>query len=780
MIGVGFDVTERQEADSARRASEARYRLVVESAKEVIFQLDSELRWSLLNSAWVEIFGFELDESLGRRVTDFVHPMDRDRVARDLRALSAGELSSLENEVRFLSKTGDVIWMDALARRVVDDPGEPGAADSIVGTLSNITERRLAEEQLLATTSLQDAILNGANYSILSWRSDGTIQLFNRAAEKLLGYQAREVVDRANPLLFHDAQELAQRSQQIAESRGLIVAPGLDVLTALARDGGVDEHEWTYIRRNGSRFPVRLSVTALRGPEREVVGYVAFGYDLTDTRRVERLKNEFVSVVSHELRTPLTSIRGALGLLAGGVAGVLPENAANMIGIAQKNSERLVLLINDILDVEKIESGKMRFDLAPVPLGQLLQSAVDANQPYAESLGVSILVEARDADLARMTVTGDEARLMQVLANLLSNASKFTPEGGVVRLRLERTTNHPVGEWARILVQDTGPGVPESFVSSLFEKFAQADASSTRRQGGTGLGLAIARAIVDKHGGQIGYLPPDPERGRAGATFFFDLPVYPGDAGEKADVPVADDRPTILICEDDGEVAQLISMILDHGGFRTERVYGVAQARAALARKRYAAMTLDLLLPDGDGFELLRHLRAEASTRDLPVVVVSTERKTADQLSVFALGVVDWLHKPIDAPRLLEAVGRLSRPPHGIPRILHVEDDRDVRQVTEAIVGNAGFVVPASSLREARTQLMTSHFDLVILDIALPDGSGLDLVPLLNGAAPPIPVILFSAREPFEHEAVDVSAALVKSRTSNEALLETIEGLLNS
>lgn len=259
----------------------------------------------------------------------------------------------------------------------------------------------------------------------------------------------------------------------------------------------------------------------------QIGGIIMLTEVITDRVRANRIKNEFVSVVSHELRTPLTSIRGALGLLAGGVAGELPKSAQQMVDIAHKNSDRLLLLINDILDIEKIESGKMRFEMKPILADDLLRCAVDANLDYARTLGVQL--ELALDDIYGVFVQGDENRLQQVLSNLLSNACKFTPVGGTVCLKAKIVEENR-GQQLQIAVSDEGPGVPAEFVPRLFEKFAQADASSTRKQGGTGLGLAIARAIAEKHGGSIEYVPPTPEV--SGACFCFTLPAVRDDLGQ--------------------------------------------------------------------------------------------------------------------------------------------------------------------------------------------------------------------------------------------------------
>ena len=255
--------------------------------------------------------------------------------------------------------------------------------------------------------------------------------------------------------------------------------------------------------------------------------------DLTELRRAEKLKDEFVSVVSHELRTPLTALRGSLGLLDNQVAGVLPDKARAMVQLALKNAERLNLLINDLLDIEKIESGPLRFEMAEIELEKLLRSAIELNANYALPLGVQLELEPLPPALRATRVWGDGDRLMQVLSNLLSNAAKWTPKGTTVKLRAQiAPASTPANPRVLLEVQDAGPGVPTEFEPHIFERFSQADSSATREKGGTGLGLAISQAIIAKHGSVIFYRAPDAAVGRVGATFGFELMTNFGNNAE--------------------------------------------------------------------------------------------------------------------------------------------------------------------------------------------------------------------------------------------------------
>ncbi|WP_052351643.1 response regulator [Deinococcus pimensis] len=486
--------------------------------------------------------------------------------------------------------------------------------------------------------------------------------------------------------------------------------------------------------------------------------------DITERKRVERLKNEFVSTVSHELRTPLTSIRGSLSLIASGMLGELQPRGKKLVEIALSNSERLVRLINDILDIEKIESGRLEFQVETLSLPDLLSGAVDDNRGFAQGYGVDLELAP---DLPRVSVRGDRDRLTQVLTNLVSNAVKFTPGGTGVTVGATLS-----GGVARVTVRDRGPGVPAEFRSRIFERFAQADSGDTRQQGGTGLGLSISRAIVERHGGTVGF-EDHPE---GGTVFFFTLPATP----EEAAPGPAPAGPAVLVCEDDQDVGALLGMILEQGGLRVDVVHSAEEAERRLAAQTYDALILDLLLPGKDGLTLLRELRQDPRTADLPVVVVSARADEERRLANGdAISVVDWIDKPIDRSRLLRALDFARRSSQGgMPRVLHVEDDPDLGHVVSELLAGTAETRHAGSLAEARARLRETHYDLVLLDVSLPDGNGLDLVGDLGREHPPVPVLVFSAAELTRPGVERVTAALIKSRTSNEELLGTIRSLI--
>jgi PAS domain S-box-containing protein len=372
---------------------------------------------------------------------------------------------------------------------------------------------RLKSAHLSKSLALNAGIISSSAHLVIAIDPEYRIMIFNRAAENALGYAATEVVGKRAIPLFMDAHELEERARTLSLEIGETIPVGPQIFTRIPLLRGHETREWTFVRKNGARFPVSVIITPLRDAESNVTGYLGVIEDVTARKEVERMKSEFTAVVSHELRTPLTSIRGSLGLILGALSASLPEKVKDLLEIAQHNCERLVLLVNDILDLEKFTAGQMRFDTQIVPLAPLVRQAVGANEGYAAKFEVRIELDVVDTG-AQVSVDPD--RFIQVMSNLLSNASKYSPPGGTVRVRAE-----PAGERVRVSVRDDGPGIPEEFRARIFEKFSQADSSATREKGGTGLGLHISQRFIERMHGSIGF---ESEHGR-GATFWIELPV---------------------------------------------------------------------------------------------------------------------------------------------------------------------------------------------------------------------------------------------------------------
>ena len=522
-------------------------------------------------------------------------------------------------------------------------------------------------------------------------------------------------------------------------------------------------------RANGQRFPMDLAVSeVVLDGERTFVGIIR---DITERKEMDRMKSEFISTVSHELRTPLTSIRGSLGLVTGGAVGKIPEKVQAMVNMAEQNTERLINLVNDILDIEKIESGTMEFQFDTIDLGNFIRDEIEANKGYADQHEVEFVLAQSEKNLF---VNGDRDRLNQVLANLLSNAAKFSPAGEKIEIAAVRYNGV-----ARVSVSDHGPGIPDEFRENIFAKFTQANSSDSRQAGGTGLGLNISKTIIKKHGGDIGFNPNQDQ----GTVFHFDLPLLDENGGTIVSLPaIVREGAQILICEDDRDIAGLLFMVLEQNGYISDIAYTAAQAETLLEKNSYDAMTLDLVLPDRDGIALFWSLREDERTRDLPVIVVSVfaDERRDELQNGEAIGIVDWLTKPIDQERLLSAVFRSLSKGNGKRRILYVEDDTDLISVVTKLLEDIADVTAALTLEQGKKMLAGHAFDIILIDLGLPDGSGADLLPLINNFdKSAIPTIIFSGLDVSSDIAAEVNAVLIKSKTSNEQLVKTIEAYIN-
>ncbi len=624
-----------------------------------------------------------------------------------------------------------------------------------LNNLNKTLESRIDERTLELETSekRQRSIVENMADGLITIDEQGLIQSFNSAACKMFGYQDNEVMGHSIKILIPESYHSKHDDY-------------------LDSDNQTDEqkilsHEIEGLRKDGSIFPMELAINEMMVSGEKIFTEVV--RDITERKQVDKMKNEFISTVSHELRTPLTSIRGSLGLLVNGMVGELPESANEMLKIASNNTERLLLLINDILDIQKIESGKMSFKFESVELKPFIEKAIVEHTEYGKQYGVTFVVSHM---LENVRVFADKARLMQVMGNLLSNAAKFSHDGDNIEISVAAHQ----GDRLRISVTDYGVGIPEDFQHKLFERFTQSDSSDTRAKGGTGLGLSISKVIVKKHGGLINFISKE----GIGSTFYIELPELIGDSISADSVITSlpnDNSACVLIVEDDPDVAALIRRMLAEAGFNSDIAYDAKQARQLLAKNKnyYRLMTLDIILPDEDGISLLTSLRKDAETQNLPVVVLSVKADEAKrELNGGALDIIDWLNKPIDDQRLVDVVSNvvaMNQP----PRVLHVEDEDDVHTVVKQMLKDKCELLWTTTVAESRKMIKQGNLDLVLLDIGLPDGSGLDLIEDIEYLDPQPQVVIFSAMDVSEEYASRVDSVLVKAETNNEKLLNVLQ-----
>ena len=505
VIATGIDVTVQRAAEDTLRESEARYRQIVEGSLGMVCMHDLDGNLLSVNKHSAESIGRTVEEMIGQPLADFI-PNDKKKALKPyLKQIStAGEAQGLLH----LCHTDGDIRIIAYRNKLIDVPGRD---KYILGFGVDISEQVRAEGRLRTLTRQSDSILESVGDGIFGIDLHGRITVVNSAALQMLGYKRAEILDKSMHELIHHTR--ADGSPYPSSE--------CPIENTLEKRNSVRISDEVFWRKDGTSFPVeyvaRPQIEAAPDGNTDngkPIGVVVAFTDTTERRALDRMKDEFISTVSHELRTPLTSLRAALGLVTGGALRSRPEKMHQMLEIALGNTDRLVRLVNDILDLERISSGKSELQLAMCSAEDLLSRAAALQQAAAAKADIRISTSAGDVQ-----VWADPDRILQTLTNLISNAIKFSPAGSEIDLTARNIDENE----AIVEVRDQGRGIPADKLENVFERFQQVDASDSRAMGGTGLGLAICRSIVTQHAGRI-WATSEPGEG---TTFHFTLPTRP-------------------------------------------------------------------------------------------------------------------------------------------------------------------------------------------------------------------------------------------------------------
>ncbi|WP_049723875.1 PAS domain S-box protein [Gilvimarinus polysaccharolyticus] len=506
------------------------------------------------------------------------------------RPASQGQVKSAERTYR--CKDGRPVRVMETIIAVRDDEG---VIEGYLSVARDITLERSQAEKLRASAERTQAILDNVADGIVLISEDGAIVSLNLAAERIFDLPAVQAEGLGVERLLSDNDESFDSLHRRGKESGGVEVKGL--------------------RMGGDEFPLELSFSEIFAEGERL--YVALMRDITDRKRVERMKNEFIATVSHELRTPLTAISGSLRLLESNALGEVPDTIKKMISVANNNSDRLLNLVNDLLDIEKLVAGKVLLKLEHLVMANLLRQIIEDNAAYAAQFDVTLRLDYSGLSLPaeRYLVHADSQRVTQILVNLISNAVKFSYAGGEVVLQLHEDQNDLV-----VSVVDNGVGISDEFRDRIFEKFSQADSSTTKDKGGTGLGLAICKEIVEQHKGSIGF---ESSKGH-GSRFYFALPctAIQGATPCRADLRV-------LQVEDDDDILQLTELLVGRAVHLTQ-VSSIKAARQALGQAQYDIILLDILLPDGSGLDLLSAIAASSSVAAEVVALTHVELNIAD------------------------------------------------------------------------------------------------------------------------------------------------------
>ncbi len=738
------EIKDRKEVVNALMASEVKQRTILETVADSIITIDDKGIIVTFNPAAEKIFGYGLSEVVGQNVSILL-PEKEQVVHKSILAKSTLQAPrSIDRDHQLFGRKKDGTHFPLAVNLA---PTKLADGDGTVGVLRDITEQKKSEQVLKQFKTTLDKTMD-----CVFMFSPETLKFFyvNAGAIEQVGYSEQELLNMTPFDIKPDFDEKLFR-----ETLEPFILGNKDVLN----------FETVHQHKDGHTVPVEIFLQYIH-PEGEAPRFVAMVRDISERQRIDRLKDQFVSTVSHELRTPLTSIRGSLGLITGGAVGELPEQVKSMLKIAENNTQRLLMLINDILDMQKIETGELTFDYSELLLMPFLEQAIKDNAAYGELYGVTFTITKAMPEVQLLT---DKHRLSQVMANLLSNAAKFSVDASDVEIAVSYHKNS-----IRISVSDYGMGIAKEFQSKLFDQFTQADSADTRKIGGTGLGLSICKATVEKLGGKISFTSSAGE----GTSFYIDLP-HRDKSREKVAHPQPEDNITwILVIEDEPDTAITIQQILLKDGIRSDIAQNLTQARELLQNNsnRYKAVTLDLMLANEESINFVQELHSKEHYSDLPVVIVSVKAEET-QSSIKDNEVTAWIQKPINHQRLLDTIRTAAK--LGLPKILHVEADIDVRNVVSVLLKGHADITNATTIGEARMHLEAGTFNLVLLDLDMPDCPGQVLLNEIDDYGTPPKVVLFTSINVEKIVKQKANAVLLKSMTSNTELLQTIIELLN-
>jgi PAS domain S-box-containing protein len=659
----------------ALQQREDRFKLLVECVRDyAIFMLDPEGHVLTWNAGAQRFKGYKADEIIGQHFSRFYPAEALASGLPDYELRVASKTGVFEDEGWRVRKDGSLFWANVVITAMRNTDGE------LIGfakVTRDLTQRRSHEEELRRSEERFRLLVEGvAEYAIFMLDPNGRVATWNSGAERIKGYTASEIIGQHFSVFYPD---------EARESRW----PEHELQVA-AEKGSFNDIGWR-LRKDGTTFWANVTITALRDDNGKLLGYAKLTRDMTEAKRVEaiesahqqreelldaersarmtaqratRLKDEFLATLSHELRTPLSAILGWTQVLLRGATPKGPEEQKRAVEVIDRNARAQVQLIDDLLDLSRIMTGKLRLDLHQVAFSSVVEAAVDSAKPAAEAKGIRLkAIMGAGQDI----VSADSTRLQQVVWNLLTNAIKFTPKGGQVQVLLQRVNSH-----LELSVSDTGIGIPPNYLPHVFDRFSQKDTSTTRAFGGLGLGLAICKQLVELHGGVITAVS---EGEGKGATFSVHLPLSIVRFNEKSAPrihPTAEtqpdemlslprlDRVHVFAVDDEPDARELLRTVLEDQGAKVTGFASADDVLAALKTVKPTILVCDVGMPNMDGYQLIRKLRAEESRSErVPALALTAFARAEDRKRSLVAGYQAHIAKPFDVGELILLIADL-------------------------------------------------------------------------------------------------------------------------
>jgi PAS domain S-box-containing protein len=748
ILAAARDITQQKQIEQTMREQQTYTRSLIESNIDALMTTDTLGIITDVNRQMCAVTGRPRQELIGTPFKNYF--TDPHRAEDGIRTVLAEDrVTDYELTIRAKNGKETVVSYNATTFR-----GADGHLRGVLAAARDITAQKQLEEQIRrqnrelteATAFLNNVLESSTEYSIIAKDLNGNILAWNEGARRNYGYTPEEMVSKQNSRVLHTPEDVASgRVQELLE-------------TALRT--GKAEGTFERVRKDGERFTASVAVTLRRGANGSPIGFVLISKDITEQKQLEeqlrrkneeleeqnrrvqeanRLKSEFLANMSHELRTPLNAIIGFSEMMYDSKAGPVTNAQHEYLGDILASGRHLLQLINDILDLAKVEAGRMDFYPEPVDLAQIVAEVRDILRSLAVDKGIEI---ATEVDPSLTSVVIDPAKLKQVLYNYLSNALKFTADRGRVTVRM---TPADFDEFM-LEVEDTGIGISSEDQGRLFVEFQQLDASSAKKYQGTGLGLALTKRIVEAQGGELGMRSVP----GVGSTFWARLKRRHSGRTPllepAAKVPVVNgDLPRVLVIEDNASDRNWLAETLSEGGYDPVCAANGGEALRHLATARFDAITLDILLPDTTAPQLMRAIRDDGLNANTPVIAVTiTERRPIQAFSVH-----DWLVKPVKRDRLLKSLHNAS-PGHVAieSSVLVVDDDpASLKLAARALEANGYRALCADNGADGLRAVETECPIAIVLDLIMDEMDGFEFLRRLRlGSGRNIPVIVWSGK----------------------------------
>ena len=657
--------TARDITDSHRIHDENRkLSLVAKGINNVVVITDKNRNIEWVNQAFEDITGYTQSEVIGKNPGSFLQYKDSDEDTIKAMRQAMNNQETFVGEIKNISKAGRQYWMELSISPVFNDNRE---LLNFIAIQTDVTEKKRKDASISNLIETQNSIFNGVGHAVMFCSPSGIIQRINQAGLDLVEYAEDEIVGKMNQIDFHDFGEIVTRSMELSQELGKPVIPGYD--TIIAKTDALrtmDGNEWTYISKSGRKIPVWVSVTCIKNTDGNILGYFSAAEDYTVKKQVEQslieaknlaeqaaqAKDSFLANMSHEIRTPLNAIIGFTELLSQNTLDPTLMDYVNNINTAGAN---LLLIINDILDISKIESGQLVIESHPVNLKSTLKHVYDLLKVKALEKNLEFNLYL-DADMPEFVI-GDKGRINQILMNLAGNSLKFT-EKGEVTISVKKLGETDKTVKLRFSIKDTGIGIPENKIDSIFERFTQAEVSTTRRFGGTGLGLNIVKQLVELQNGEINVT----SKVGQGSDFYFILEFLkveiPKSENEKEIIQPMEEslgKLSILLCEDNELNQHLARRVIEKFGFDLDIAINGKEGIERLLNKNYDLILMDLQMSVMDGYQATIYIR-EVLKNDIPIIAMTAHSLVGEQQKCKEIGMNAYVSKPFKQTELLEQI----------------------------------------------------------------------------------------------------------------------------